>query len=178
MVRIESLRKSGRDFELISEQERDSRHVLQHLIAAEFAFGGRTVEASRGRLVVQTKILSHIDRTIYTGSVEDMEILLKAAAVYEETYKDNELIENQLAKRCTDFAKGSPLLTVAAAGIFNGHSRAIIAMLVALEVTEKKRFEEAKQVPLDDLLELVELSNEMPELSYGEILEMAGGATV
>jgi hypothetical protein len=93
--------------------EQTLEEAFESLTKYELAYGGRVVDASSNTLVIQTRIMSCIDTTTFTGSDEEMAPLLAIALEYERvlTEKRDEVFSNAY-DRLAGFGekvKGSPL---------------------------------------------------------------------
>lgn len=120
----------------------DTRKVmtaLNFLLTYDLGCGGRIIEFTETRIVVKTSILSSIDITSYSGTKEDMALLVKGAAIYL-TLQDgtfDQAINNTIA-----ITKGIPLFVTAFNGgipeLYSGIPLAVVSAAVATGFDESQ----------------------------------------
>lgn len=105
-------------------EQRTVAHAVESLLIYELGYGGRVIEWSPVKLVIQTTILGSVDTVTFEGSEEDMTLLVEAAYLATEynPMKRGALKEYQDAAvdHIMRVTGGKPLYVTMACGILLG----------------------------------------------------------
>lgn len=172
MIRISMTRKKdGQHYDQGSRME-EPMSALRTLVRAEFAFGGKVVEATGTRLTIVTEVLSNVDTTIFEGTAEEMAVLNQTVYFYLQACLEKDTVmEGVLADlaRIPDGKGGVPLIINLAAPMLMGRNRLALATMMALGITEESDIAAGMLMGMDNLLAAYQLMQEFPGMSLAEM---------
>lgn len=126
--------------------------VMESMLTHEIGFGGRPIEASSTRVVIQTQVMNCTDRTIYTGSEEEIRPLLQALALCHRVHPTVQ----EMASMVIEQTGGVPILVVNAGPMLIG--RIILARVYALVMGLPEEL--VNQISIENVRPVAELLRE------------------
>lgn len=181
MIHHINLRDQGSGPKPMSEYQQDTGQALKSLVVYELAYGGFITNLSATEVAVETRLLlgSTIDTTIFRGSTEEMELLVRVAACHS-LIMDSQENRTTLRDRAVEFLGslpsaigGSPMYVTLLAPFILGGSWTVGALLLAAGVTDPEVMKSLGRIPIEELVDAVAISHEtgqpLPEIveAYG-----------
>lgn len=133
------------------------KRALESLLVYELGYGGVIEEITPTKVVVKTRIMSCIDTTIFTGSEEDMAMLVEAASIsldadiVKMVTKDK--ADNGIADAISTYVlkktNGNPLLISLGSGMMLGSISIRLIMVIILQ--SKQYAKKLMKLKVDDL---------------------------
>ncbi|MBY0359850.1 MAG: hypothetical protein K2W82_17740 [Candidatus Obscuribacterales bacterium] len=174
-------RRGGAEVEF-SSYAQSPVDALASLCLSELGYGGQVTLLTPTKIEVQTQITSYIDRTVFEGSVEDMQMLVQAAtaAAFMLAKHRDKLVEGaaQALEQMPETCRGVALVVTNVAPLFLGFVPALSGLLSAAAVTavEDLDYVREKRLNLSEVMAAVRLKLE--GLSFSDALvqiQSAGG---
>jgi hypothetical protein len=107
--------------------------ALDYLVTAELAFGGQLTTLTPTNITVVTRVMSCIDTTTFEGSVDEMQLLVEAAAVYTSlTDPKHESLHNTIVDAVMAVTKGVPLMIHLGADMIRGKALTKLTVIMLL----------------------------------------------
>ena len=174
MIRHTNLRDNGDGQKNIGDYEQSAADALRSMVVFELGYGGIVSDLSPTSVVVKTRVLACKDTTIFEGSEEEMEFIVRVAAHHVALMSD-EASRNTLVEKAVDFLemlpegiRGVPFYITMMAPLLTGGPSAGAALLVAAGITDPEVVKELLPVSLKELVAAVELYREtgtpLPEI--------------
>lgn len=159
--------------EQLPSQNRSLVSALCLLVQSDLGLGGKVLSFVEGeKIVVETRIFVMADTTTYQGGKKSIEILGKAAVYYAQVMElTAERNKNGLIDNLEKITQGNPGLVSAFLPIMlsmNGKVH-IKIILIALGITAAEDVEIACNQEEKNLVPLLELKLEYPEMSLKDI---------
>jgi hypothetical protein len=144
--------------------------ALYSMLKWELGYGGKVKNISETEIVTETQIFACTDTTYFTGTKEEVSLLLKALSVYYQVTKFCQ--DPVITGVCKTLAGQTTLVVVNYGPILIGTAYAKTTMLATFCETEEdvKKF---KDLELEALVPMFELKHENPALSSDELLSLA-----
>lgn len=138
--------------------EKSVGRALTEFIVFELGYGGEIIDISETSVSVLTKVLGCYDTTTFSGTKEEMKLLIEAGCIALKLYaeKRTELIDGH-ADKIIKLTEGKPLLVNLSSGIILGNSIGSVVALAMLSEEYNKDIEKLTQLSLKDLTAAVEL---------------------
>jgi len=115
------------------QSNRTVANALDYLVAAELAFGGQLTSLTQTKVTVVTRVMSCIDTTTFEGSVDEMQLLVEAAAVYMSlTDPKHERLHSSIVDTVMAVTKGVPLMVHLGADMIRGKALAKLTVIMLL----------------------------------------------
>lgn len=118
MIEVWSYRQKVGPEILLSSRYAEVRDAITSLLKYELGYGGVVTSCKDDHIEVTTRIMHCIDRTVFSGSKEEMRDLL--AATYLWLRAEKEVSVDAWYERVAQVTNGVPLYVVMAAGILKG----------------------------------------------------------
>ncbi len=118
MIEIWSYRKKDGPEILLSSRYAEVNEAIVSLCKYELGYGGVVTSLTEDHIEVSTRIMNCKDRTVYSGSKEEMENLF--AVLYLWLKADKEVSIDAWSKKVLEVTNGVPLYVVMASGILKG----------------------------------------------------------
>jgi len=118
MIEIWSYRQKNGPEILLSSRYADLDDATRSLLKYELGYGGQITEVSDEKIEVVTRIMHCNDRTVFSGTKD--EILDLQAAVYLWLKAEKEVSFDEWYKKVSEVTNGVPLLVAMSAGILKG----------------------------------------------------------
>ena len=100
-------------------QMRTPEDALELMLRYELGYGGRVLDITERSVVTQTRVLSKIDTTTFTGSPEDMALLLAGVHAWLEAERGVNM-DNVISQVLEIPGANRPLICRNLLGIFRG----------------------------------------------------------
>lgn len=120
MIKVQNFRANGGPEEAQSECDVDLKEAMDRLLRYELAFGGKISTITAETLEVKTRVLDCFDRTVFSGTKEEMEPLFASAALYLEAEKKVNV--DELLLKVGEVTGGKPLLVAMATPLLQGQA--------------------------------------------------------
>lgn len=166
MISIHGFRQDGKYIENNVPPLHESKieNALISFAKFELGYGGHvtaiTEDADKVTIKTETKILSKLDTTIFSGSKEEMEPLLKIAYLVSSTQKIDIKIFVDIINKTLGKNAGTPFFLVNFAPLIIGDLSVKTALLVALGAEPNtEMFEKLKKYNIEDLCAAWALNN-------------------
>lgn len=175
MIKHTNLRDKGQGVKNLGGYEESATKALNTMVVHELGFGGFVTDLSLTRVVVETDIFGGTkDTTIFEGSKEEMEFIVKVAAHHAALMSD-EASRNVLIEKAADFlgtlpkeVGGLPLYIAMMTPFLLGGPSASVALLSAVGITDPEVVKTLMPISLKDLMAAIELYREtgtpLPEI--------------
>ena len=178
MITISGIRHNGEEHKL-PERTVPISKALNSLVEFELGYGGNIVELTESRVVVQTRVMNCVDTTVFEGSAEDMRPLAEVAGYYlmVSSGEANEKVISSVVDALGSHGSGKGLNTLLftnLAPLMVGAKRVKMACVLALGVEDEESARTAMGIDYKDLIAMLELHCEFPEVSFGELVELTG----
>lgn len=176
MVKHTNFRRSRRGGaeEEMSSYVQSPVDALASLCLSELGYGGHVTLLTQTKIEVQTQITSYIDRTVFEGTAEEMEMLVQAAlaAVFLIEKHRDKLVEGGAGtlEQMPESSRGVALVVTNVTPIFLGFVPALAGLLSAAGVTavEDLDYVHENRLNLQEVMAAVRLKLE--GLSFAEAL--------
>lgn len=168
MIKRTDLRDKGQGVKNLGECEQSPVKALESFVVYELGYGGFVTDLSPTKVTVETHIFGGTkDTTIFEGSREEMELIVKVAATHVAIMSD-ETSRNALIERAVDLLGtlpkeigGLPIYIEMTTPLLIGGPSASVALLFGAGITNPETDPEVVkallQIPLKDLMAAVEL---------------------
>ncbi|OGN04402.1 MAG: hypothetical protein A3B99_04950 [Candidatus Yanofskybacteria bacterium RIFCSPHIGHO2_02_FULL_44_12b] len=175
MIRQTNLRDNGQGMKRdIGGCRRPLMAALESMVVYELGYGGSVTDLSETKVVVETVVLGCKDATIFEGSREEMELIVRVAACHAVIMGD-ETSRGAIIERVADFlgtlpsdVGGSPLYISLMAPFLIGGPSTSAALLLGLGITDPVVINTLMPISLKDLMAAVQLHKEtdipLPEI--------------
>ena len=157
-------------------QQRSPLKALQTIAYCDFSFGGRVTDVSSDGTTIavttETRCLGATDVTTYSGSVEDMQLILRLSGYVMSVYASEEgvdlLIKNAVNAISSNEKLQRPLYLEMASGLLMGERLTRLALITTLteacygqdDAALKHAIETSNGIKFDDLISAYGLSVE------------------
>jgi hypothetical protein len=118
LIEIWSYRKKEGPEILLSNRYAEIEEAIVSLLKYELGYGGRVTVLTDEKIEVETLIFHCKDRTVFSGSKEEMQDLLATAYLWLKAEK--EVSFDNWHRKVSEVTNGVPLRVVMAAGILQG----------------------------------------------------------
>jgi hypothetical protein len=160
MITVENRRYNGMECPPVVQIKTPDQAFFS-LAVFEMGYGGRIVEITDTKVVIVTQVLACTDTVTFTGSVSDMELLVKLASMFvlvqaEHGTKIIESVANSPVIR-----EGIPLVVKNLGPMLVGRQILRLAVFLALGYTDPADFEICKnKMSIQDLIAGLQLAKE------------------
>ena len=114
MIEVYNFRRNGTQKEiLLSNPRRPVEEAVKQLLLSELGFGGILTKSSDTMIEVETWVMNCLDRTVFEGPKDEMEILIAAVLLWHEAEK--KVSFDEWWKKVSEITDGVPLLVKMAA---------------------------------------------------------------
>lgn len=161
MIQIDMTRHNGELFVYPPRFESVQR-ALRSLVEFELGFGGRVVDATPTRIEVHTSVLACRDTAVFSGTAEDMRLLVEVVAYM--TVIENEradLVSRRTVDQLMATTHGNPFQMMCLTPLVFGNVRPLrLAVMLAYGISDEETLRAGNQTKLGDLLSALELTHE------------------
>jgi hypothetical protein len=135
--------------------------ALTFLTEVELGFGAQVITLTPTEIVTEVGVCGCVDTSVFSGSAEGMEMLVKTAVLFAHVQQNTELLA-QAAAQAADIlgAGGIPLILNFGAGLFVGQGQISLAVMLALGITELDDVKAGAGTKTQDLLAAFDLMTE------------------
>lgn len=119
MIEIWSYRQKEGPEILLGNRYADIGEAIMSLCKYELGYGGQVTHLSNEKIEVATKILHCKDRTVYSGTLEEMKDLVVSVLLWHQA--EMKVSAEEWWKLVSDVSNGVPLLVTMSAGILKGN---------------------------------------------------------
>ncbi len=176
MIKITAYRKKegmGKH-ELGSPHEQPLLEALKSLVVYELGYGGFATEITTTRVVVETRVMSCLDTTIFEGSAKEMEPIVTVAALHTLIAgKCRETLINKTSEvlgNLPEGARGVPFYIAATAPMILGEFSVKPAVMFGMGIIDEADLKAGMNLSTKDLFEVLELKQENPGVSLKDII--------
>lgn len=163
-IKIKSQRDNGGQCSAIIRDE-SVAEAFELLVVYELGYGGRVVDLTEERIVVETHIMGCIDLTTFSGPKEEMALLVKAAVVASQLDPIKmEGVSDRLIEEILEITKGIPLLLKLGSGRFVGTARVKLAMAAMANISNEQQAKAFASLAMKDQLAVVQMVYEGMDL--------------
>jgi hypothetical protein len=147
---------------------------LKVLLECEIAFGGTITRLDETVVCIETNVMGCVDKSQFSGSPEDMKLLVTAAIYAAEVRHHFVHGEGraEVVKEAMEFTEGNPRLLDLSAEMILGGKLINIVVVAVLADGEMDRVAELRNIPLGTLYAMLYL-RASEGCSYEELMELA-----
>jgi hypothetical protein len=156
-------RNNGRECPVITSAVTQDK-ALERLVVYELGYGGSPTRVEPTVVEVDTQVLGCQDRTVWEGSVEEMQPLVEICAWVAHTYTEevHAALANSLAPKLMEVTHGNPFLVANISGLLIGKARLQTACLLWCDGPDlaEEAVTKSQLLRLEDLVAVVLLAKE------------------
>lgn len=141
------------------------------MVSAELKWGANITELTPKKVVLETRVMSCLDHSEFSGNREEMEPLFMTAAAYLKAHEHEDVIREKAAEAGANL-KNIFLFTMAAP-LLIGANRLKTALLLGLGMKTKEELKKGLEFSFNDLIAICELMGENPKMSFEELSQLA-----
>lgn len=150
--------------------------ALELMLIYEFGYGGRLVELTPTKVVIQTTIMACVDTQTITGSEEEMKLVVEAACLAHEYHPMRKGLPSEYRDAAMGVVmretNGNPLLLSLGHGLLLGKPAVQAALLHMIAPTDEATVTELLKFSTKELLPIMTLIR-IDGVSIEDALELA-----